>query len=229
MRRAPAATLGIVNRILQGVLLDAAAVLAPVACAGCGADDRALCPACRAALAPALRYDRLDDGTPLVSALEYAGPVRQAILAFKERGRTDVARALARPLAAAMRDAAERIPFADAPAMCAVPSSRAAFRRRGYDPVSVVVRAAGWRPVPLLRHTRRHEEQKALGQAERARNVVNSLAARHPVTGRRLIVVDDIVTTGATITEAVRALRAAGGEVPFALTLAFTARTRSIL
>jgi ComF family protein len=191
--------------------------------------DRGLCPACRAALTPAVRYDSLDDGTPLVSALQYAGCARAAILAFKEQGRTDVVRALARPLAAAMLAATARLRSDSPMTLCAVPSSRAAYRRRGYDPVALLVGAAGWRAHPALKHTRSHEEQKALGQAERARNVVDSLAARHPLTGRTFIVVDDIVTTGATLSEAVRALRAAGGEVPLALTLAFTARTRPII
>jgi ComF family protein len=217
------------NSMLRDALLDALSVLVPVACAGCGLQDRALCRECRAALSPEVRYDRLDDGTPVVSAVQYAGPVRQAILAFKEQGRTDVARALAKPLKAAMRDAAARAPLAGATQLCPVPSSRAAFRRRGYDPVALLVHAAGWRTARALRHTRRHEEQKALGQAERSRNVLNSLAARHSLTGHTFIVVDDIVTTGATLSEAVRAVRAAGGRVPFALTLAFTARIRPII
>ncbi|HUG49855.1 MAG TPA: ComF family protein, partial [Terrimesophilobacter sp.] len=90
------------NPTLQNALLDAWAVLSPINCAGCDADDRALCPACRAALCLDLRRGALPDGTPVFSALRYSGPVRRTILAFKEQGRTDVARALARPLRQAL-------------------------------------------------------------------------------------------------------------------------------
>ena len=104
-----------------------------------------------------------------------------------------------------------------------MPSTRAAYRRRGYDPVALLVARAGGHPVRLLRHTRVHEAQKSLGQAERSRNLVGSLAARRRGPGS-LVVVDDIMTTGATLTEAVRAIRAAGGRVAAAVTLAFTER-----
>jgi predicted amidophosphoribosyltransferase len=107
-----------------------------------------------------------------------------------------------------------------------VPSSRAAYRRRGYDPVALLVAKAGLHPVRLLRHTRAHEAQKSLGQAERSRNLVGSFAARHPRCD--CIVVDDIMTTGATLTEAIRAIRAAGGQVDAAVTLAFTERNLPI-
>lgn len=211
------------NSTLQRALLDAWAVLSPVSCAGCDADDRALCPACRAALALDLRRGALADGTPVFSALRYSGPVRRTILAFKEQGRTDVARALARPLSQVLGLAVEHAARAGAEVrLTTVPSTRAAYRRRGYDPVALLVAKAGGHPVRLLRHTRAHQAQKSLGQAERSRNLVGSLAARHPRFGS--IVVDDIMTTGATLTEAVRAIRAAGGQVDAAVTLAFTER-----
>jgi predicted amidophosphoribosyltransferase len=222
-----------VNSTLQNALLDAWAVLSPISCAGCDADDRALCPACRAALTLDLQRGALADGTPVFSALRYAGPVRRSILAFKEQGRTDVARALARPLRQALATALEyralqhaAEPRTTAVQLTTVPSSRAAYRRRGYDPVALLVAKAGLHPVRLLRHTRAHEAQKSLGQAERSRNLVGSFAARHPRCD--CIVVDDIMTTGATLTEAIRAIRAAGGHVDAAVTLAFTERNLPI-
>jgi ComF family protein len=210
-----------VNTTLQNALLDAWAVLSPVSCAGCAADDRALCPACRVALALDLRRGRLADGTPVFSAVRYSGPVRRTILAFKEQGRTDVAAALARPLRQALAAAAEHTGVTAR--LATVPTTRAAYRRRGYDPVALLVAKAGGHPVRLLRHTRAHQAQKSLGQAERSSNLAGSLGARWPDAGR-VIVVDDIMTTGATLTEAVRAIRAAGGSVEAAVTLAFTER-----
>jgi predicted amidophosphoribosyltransferase len=217
------------NATVRNALLDAWAVLSPISCAGCDADDRALCPACRAALALDLQRGALADGTPVFSALRYSGPARRTILAFKEQGRTDVARALARPLRQALAAALEHraAEHAAGPGtavrLTTVPGTRAAFRRRGYDPVALLVARAGGHPVRLLRQIRAHETQKALGQTERSRNLIGSLAARRPGQGS-IVVVDDIMTTGATLTEAVRAIRAAGGRVDAAVTLAFTER-----
>jgi hypothetical protein len=90
------------KRFLLEAALDAWSVLLPVTCAGCGVDDRGLCADCRRALEPSLRVVRLADGTAVTSAVRYEGVARRTILGFKEHGRTDVARALARPLAMAI-------------------------------------------------------------------------------------------------------------------------------
>ena len=193
----------------------------PVDCAGCGAPDRALCPACRGELAPAPERHRLPDGTPAVSALDYSGAARQVILAFKERGRTDVARALAAPLAAALEHAAAGLGSLE---LAPIPTSRASYRRRGYDPVALLVRRSGFRGSSILQHSRTTLAQKALGVESRSRNLAWSLRARQPLQGRRFILVDDVMTTGATLAEAARAIREAGGEVVAAATVAHTAR-----
>ncbi|WP_043670459.1 ComF family protein, partial [Clavibacter michiganensis] len=104
-----------------------------------------------------------------------------------------------------------------------VPSPRASLRRRGYAPVEVLLARArirplrapgvpGLRPHPL-RFTRRPADQAGLGVAARAANVDGCLVARGDLTGRRILVVDDVLTTGATLRETCRAVRAAGAEV----------------
>ncbi|TXN28775.1 ComF family protein [Lacisediminihabitans profunda] len=206
------------NRFLLDAALDAWSVLSPVSCAGCGAEDRGLCLGCRAALEPQRRSIRLADGTTVTSALRYEARVRHAILAFKEQGRTDVARALARPLAAAISTAVHgRVE------LVAVPSSRGSFRRRGFDPVAVLVRGTGFgQAARVLAPSAARTEQKSLGREDRARNLTGSMRATMPLDGRRFVLIDDVLTTGATITEAARALRAAGAEVVSAATLADT-------
>lgn len=129
-----------------------------------------------------------------------------------------------------------------------VPSARAASRRRGHDPVRAVAAAAArelcrrGRPAalaPLLRQGRRVADQAGLGSAERAVNlsgafqVVPGAAARpRPSDGgleaADVVLVDDIVTTGTTLAEAARALRAAGAEPSAAVTIAATRRRRPI-
>jgi ComF family protein len=222
---------------LREALLDTWAVLLPVECAGCGAPDRALCLACLAALAPAPESRMLDGGLRVTSAVRYEGVVRSAILNYKEHGRTDVARALAASLGSALSTAlgtgsgagggvgGPGSAIAGRVEVCPVPTSRAAFRRRGYDPLALLLRRAGlsWR-TGLLVPTRGHARQKALGRAARARNSAGWLRARHPLVGRGFVLVDDVVTTGATLLEAARAIREAGGEVVAAVALASTPR-----
>ena len=115
-------------------LLDALAVLFPVDCAGCGAADRSVCSQCRAALGPPVqsRVGPLE----VVSAARYEGVVRELVLSFKEGGRTDAARLLGAAIAPLLAAASDHGLSELAP----MPSSRSAYRRRGFDPVGLLVR-----------------------------------------------------------------------------------------
>lgn len=206
--------------MLPESLLDAIAVLVPVECAGCGAVDRPVCAECLTSLEAAVTPRPVDD-VVVFTALRYEAVVRRVLLALKEQGRTDTGKALAVPMTAALvRAETDR----DAE-LAMVPPSRAAWRRRGYDPVRLILRRAGRRPPRVLVHTGGGARQKALGTADRAANRTGAFAAMGRLDGRRFIVVDDILTSGATIREAVRAIRAAGGEVVGGAALAYTPRT----
>jgi ComF family protein len=204
---------------LTHALLDALAVLAPVDCAGCGAPDRGLCADCRAAFIPQPTSRTVADGLVVTGAVRYDGVVRETVLAYKEQGRTDVAGALGGALAAVLRQLAQ--PGVE---LAPVPTSAAAWRRRGYDPVALLCREAGFRPSGVLRHSRTTQSQKTLGEHARASNLDHSLVARSSLRGRRFILVDDVVTSGATLVEARRAVVEAGGDVVAAVALAFTPR-----
>ena len=193
-------------------ILDALAVLLPVDCGGCGAADRAVCAACLATLDRPPIESRTPRGLLVRSAVRYEGVARALILALKERDRTDVARPLARHLAPLLPPALPLV---------AVPPSVAAWRRRGYDPVRLLVRRPTLR---VLRVARATGVQKSLGVDERAANRAGSLRATRSLGGLRVAIVDDVVTTGATLDEAVRAIQLAGGEVDHAVTLAATPR-----
>ena len=216
-------------------LADALALLLPTECGGCGAPDRAVCGRCRARLAAspvAVPLPRAPGASPagqripVWAALEYDGVVPRLLSALKERGRTDVARALAEPLGAAAR-AAIAAQAGDV-ALLPVPSSRRAMRARGYDPVRLLLRRAG-AGVPVvagLRVVRRTRDQAGLAAADRERNLRGALRGRRSLRGRRVLIVDDVLTTGATLREAARAAEAAGGIVLGAVVLARVQRRR---
>lgn len=201
--------------------VGALSLLLPVWCAGCDAPDTVLCAPCRELLAPRARRRAIEADVPVFSAVEFAGVPARVIRAFKEDGRT----ALARPLGAALAVAvAAASAHAGAPAaIVPIPSSRRAFRRRGYEIAALLARRGGLQPLAALTATGTAGDQRGLGRVERARNVVGSLRA-HGVEGRDVIVVDDVVTTGATLGEAARALSAGGARVVAAATVTATPR-----
>ncbi len=67
-------------------------------------------------------------------------------------------------------------------------------------------------------------DQAGLTATDRATNLTGALRARHDLTGTQVIVVDDVITTGSTLTEATRALRAAGADVTATAVIAATPR-----
>ena len=206
-------------RALRRAAAQALALLLPVACGGCGLHGAALCDSCRAALTPAVaRHDVA--GMAVWSGLSFTGPRARVVRALKERGRTDLARALAPALRAALRagvtGSARRI------VVVPVPTSREAMRRRGYRVPELLARRAGVRGARLLAASRTTGDQRALGREARARNAAGSLRALRSAAGLDVVIVDDVLTTGATLAEARRALEAAGARVVGAAVVAHT-------
>ena len=212
---------------VQAACADALALLLPVSCAGCDEPDVALCERCRLALAPSPRRRVVEaaGGEVVVwSGLAFDGVSARVLRALKEDGRTGLARAFVPAFAAALACAAPA-----SAALVPLPTSRAAYRRRGFRMPDLVVRRAGHRVHPLLHHVRRTADQRGLDREARRQNVSGSLTAgaRGALAGLRVVVVDDVVTTGATLAEAVAALRAAGADVVAAVTVAATPRRHS--
>lgn len=216
---------------MRTLLLDLVDLVLPRECAGCGEPAALLCPACAAALtADPLGLTTPDPCPPgfptTVAAAAYAGPVRPVLLAHKERGRLR----LVEPLGALLAEAVRGLRGVGDAVLVPVPSSRKAVRQRGHDHAlrlaQEAARRTGCQAVPLLRPTRRVADQSGLGTRARAANLSGALGAQAPLQGMRVIVVDDVVTTGATLVEAARALRAAGGDVRGAAVVAATQKHR---
>jgi ComF family protein len=208
-------------------LLDALAVLLPVECAGCGSPDRSLCASCRTALTPEVSSRPLSPTLRVWSGLEYDGVARAALLALKRDGRLDVAKTLALALASAVtelgeeRRAATRLETSRVH-LVPVPGSRSAYRRRGYDPVTLLMRRAALTPSRLFAPARPHAAQKTLDVESREHNLRDAFRLRSAVAGQRILLIDDIVTSGATLREAARVLTRAGAEVIGAAAVAST-------
>lgn len=226
-------------REAAGPLADAAAVLAPVACAACGRPGRSCCRACLGELR--LRVDPrseplpgADPPLPLATAVEYGGPVAALLAALKERGRLDARRPLAGLLAAAIRLALEEAAADDAPTerivIVPAPSSPAAVRRRGMRHLDeLLALACGARPSrSLLVHARQVRDQAGLGAEARRTNLRGALRASPELLGRRALLVDDVATSGATLAEAARAVREAGG-IPVAAAAIARASLRRLM
>ena len=226
------------------------ALAVPVDCVCCGVEDLALCVACERrirqltqhpfraeAQAPAL----MDVGggviLPVVAAGVYRDELAQAVLSFKSHGQHQLKRVLARALARAVHAA---VPNNPGVCLVPVPSSTGAFVRRGFSPVHLLLGSpaagsllAGAPVLDVLRKSHRRTAagglpggQKGLGRGARASRVRGSMRVPRRkldgVAGRRCVIVDDVLTTGATLAEAARALHESGAVVAGAVVLAVT-------
>lgn len=204
----------------------------PLECGGCGAASTRWCDACARHLRvgegePLLITPRVAVGVPVFSLGRYAGARRTAIVAVKERGRAD----LIGPLGDAMGGGLGQlltwgvvsVPLTVVPA----PTRRYAARRRGGDPVTriALVATTGGRDADVVRALRMKafvRDSVGLSGAARQRNVAGRVALSRSarIPDGDVVVVDDVVTTGATAGEAVRVLQTAGARVVAVLALA---------
>jgi predicted amidophosphoribosyltransferase len=154
--------------------------------------------------------------------VEYDEPVRRIVAAWKERG-------LRRLAAWAAELAVEAVPRPGADAVAFVPPDRERRLKRGDHAAEALARelAARWElPVePLLVRTRSGPRQRGLDHVARRRNVRGAFGAARPVSGRVLLV-DDVYTTGATVNAAASALRRAGARRVEVATFARVIRIR---
>ncbi len=214
----------------------------PRRCGGCDAPGAGVCPDCAAQLAqirggepfPAVPTP-CPPGCPTVwASTAYEGAPAAMLRAYKDAGRGDLGRVLAPLLRAGVASAITEAVQGAAPptqvVIVPVPSSARARRSRGREPLTDLTREAlrGQRTVRAasLLTVGRVRDQAGLTATDRAVNLHGAMRVRHGIrpAGVTCVVVDDIMTTGATLTEAARVLRDAGACDVIAAVIAATRR-----
>lgn len=205
---------------IDTLLAEIGALLLAARCPGCDRPGTLLCDGCRRALLASPRVVRTPGGLTVRAALSLEGTAASCIRRLKGQDETLLARPCGAALAAVLLPAL--VPGAW---VVPVPTSRAAFRRRGYRVPELLARHAGAEPQRVLTLGRRIRDQRGLAAEARADNVHGAMRARRQGSGAPAVIVDDVVTTGATFDEAFRALTAAGFVVVGAVALAATPKS----
>ncbi|MCE6999317.1 phosphoribosyltransferase [Saccharothrix sp. S26] len=198
-------------------------LLFPPRCPGCGTWGARVCARCLALFGLPKRVPGA--GPPVFALAAYAGAARELVLAFKERGRRELAAVFGALVAAAV----PHLPgVGPDPWLVPAPSRASAARARGGSHVMRMARASGFSVAPALAFARGVRDSVSLDAASRRANLagrVRLVPDRLPPPGTPVVLLDDVVTTGSTARACVSVLKAAGFGVPAVLTLTTARRT----
>jgi predicted amidophosphoribosyltransferase len=233
---------------LRDALSGLVDLLFPLHCGGCGTAGTPWCRECAGSLGRLTRVRRplLDDGPPAYALGRYRGPARRAVLAYKESGQRHLAGPFGRHLATALRAIASETPVAPETSLSAekpvesrpgeyhlvpAPSRTIAYRRRGGAHMTRVARRMlaelpGGAVSDCLVIARAAADSAGLTPDERVRNLSGRVLvrpARLPPPTARIVLLDDVITSGATAAACLRALADAGVRVAAVLSLTATA------
>lgn len=230
------------NEILADTSWKIADWLFPAVCVGCGEPGEAICEVCQLAIThipePRCRLCSrpLSSGNVCPSCLNYppdldqtycysayTGLIRKAIQCLKYDRDLGMGRQLAKLIAPELTNL-----ITDIDLVVPMPLSAQRMRLRGYNQADAIsrhlARLTGWVNMPkALRKIRNTESQVHLSVVERMANLDGAFEADpNLVRGRRVLLLDDVFTTGATMRQASKALRTAGASYIFAVTIART-------
>ncbi len=215
-------------------------LLLGASCHGCERPWWGLCPTCRQELGDRQPFVAVPaprpDGFPLtVTSSTYDQLLRRLINAHKERQALILTRVLAERLALSVHALLRHRSYAAGIVLVPIPSAARTVRQRGFDATSAMARTAARRlrarhPATVrsvLVQARPVADQAGLGARARQQNLAGAFRLRRPITAGAVVIVDDLVTTGSSLTEAARVLHEAGIPVLGAATVAATVRLRT--
>ncbi len=193
-------------------------------CTGCGAD------AVHASVVGGMEASAWECRA-VVCALEFVGPAALMATTLKDAHELRLASVLAAAMATALDEASSwpaldgeaRFDRAAVDAICFVPATPAAYNRRGFDHMELVAHAlANLLDLPLADVLIRcaSKDQRNLGKQSRAENLRGTVRVIDDVSDARLLLVDDVITTGASVREATRSLLSRGARSATACCLA---------
>lgn len=205
-------------------------LLFPVRCYGCRDLGFAICSTCRKHWNPHIYKSQIED-LSVYSAIPYSTVARNILLAAKEENQKSADQLIIKAIANSLETLFRSFPVC---AIVPIPSRPSSNRRRGRDFVSEisisVARQCGVAVLPILHHQRVIRDQSKLNIADRRENLAMALAVKSEYSGNysgeKVVILDDLLTTGATLKEANRALTKGGFQVQAAATACVALRRR---
>ena len=212
----------------MALLSELSSLLFPVRCFGCRELGFSICSDCRKIWNPHIYRNRFEELT-VFSSIIYSPIAKNIILAAKEGSVKSADLLVKDALKNSLKYLFESHPVG---ALVPIPSQHTAIRRRGRDFLSEIAhdlgKFYGVGVLNLLEHNRKVQDQSRLGISERHKNLNQALSINPRFSGnypaQRVVILDDLLTTGATLSEANRALRKAGFNVQAAATACVAVR-----
>ncbi len=192
-------------------------VIFPSSCIVCGTSPKPICPGCK----PVTEIGKIEGfGFPVFYAHRHQGAVEKLITGYKDQQLTS----LEKVLIASTAELFGELDFRGISAVVVPARNVKNYRKRGFDPAKSIARRAlkvAQLDVPVvnLANARNRSDQRGLGRDQRANNVLGSMKLDFHVNGK-VMLFDDVLTTGATISELARACEEAGVDVAFGCVLA---------
>lgn len=195
----------------------------PRRCAGCGKAGERLCRQCRKLLAQPPRRIAPKAGVlaPVYACGGYGGPHREVILEMKERNNRAIRPYIAAVVRAAVETLQARGEFSHRVVLVPAPTRARSARLRGGDPMTQLCLGSGFPVIEAVRLAPAMPDQSALNRDDRLHNVRGNVQLlRELPPGVEIVVIDDVLTTGATLAATVDTLIYAGAAVAGCVVLA---------
>lgn len=216
---------------IQSVSRGIRTLIFPPTCMNCGSPNFDICVACKKLLRPKPRF-LMGENFPIASSLSYGEVTGKLLLLAKENGLVSAQKFFANALVTSINHFKIEYPITIVP----IPSQRKSVRRRGFDSMKEIAKFILQDPdlktdielEEALKITRPVSDQSSLSEEERYRNLDKALRVNNARTSKAILVIDDVITTGSTLREAIRALKERNLTVIGAATACATQRRLAI-